>query len=789
MISRRAILLAGAATLTTTTAQAWQPRSYGIANGYLLAQGQGPDPVPVAPSVIRSLAAGTTTSTTIPLTWSAPVTGYPAPVYEVDYRLSGSSAWIAFATGLTATSATITSLAASTAYDLRVTPSNASGTGSASVLTSVSTSAASVTFPVGNRYGVGVGGLLNSSSTVALNTSATLTSASGQNVINMSVIGAAIGQSVTCSSAGVQAGSTVTAVASSPPSLTLSLPLTAAIGTGVQVQLYNTWSRGSVLMTNGSGRALTGLYLTYGNFSGISGELPVTNNVTYSAALEYPVGTVVGTATWSGAGTSSALAPGARQTADLVVAAIPNGAQFRIRTVATVAGPAMSWPLNRSSLASAGDWAETGVGTPNALTATAPAANANTGPVPYLVQGVAATVGKAVAIIGDSRVSYTLDTTGDANFMRAYVERSLGNGCGWANYSRANETLANWLITTDTASTGSQYRRSLLPGAGFTHAICQLGINDLPTATSAAQFLANLKTFWTYLAGLGMKVYQTTFDSHLAFGTTLGLKAVSLPTIAAGGTGYPASSTFDVTISGGTLDTTTGSPGAPTLISVTTNGSGVVTTVNGIGGGGTSIGYYTTAPSGTVATTAATGSGLTLAIVAGSYAGYLDAASQNIGTVATAGQSHGLCSYTPSSVSGSTATFSALTSYRGTTLGTGLNVIGVGDLVTGTGVPTGTITTQVNQTTKVVTFSNSVAGATGAMTFQSILSQVNTTLRTSPDAILSGVIDIAAVTCDPTTMAWKSQSAGVPYTADGLHAGTTQGIAAESTVFTAATLA
>jgi hypothetical protein len=78
-------------------------------------------------------------------------------------------------------------------------------------------------------------------------------------------------------------------------------------------------------------------------------------------------------------------------------------------------------------------------------------------------------------------------------------------------------------------------------------------------------------------------------------------------TINAGGTGYGASQTFNVTVSGGTFTTAA-------VVNVTSDGSGVVTTVNSI----TTPGNYTVLPSLTGnAVTGGTGTGLTLNLVFG----------------------------------------------------------------------------------------------------------------------------------------------------------------------------
>lgn len=96
-----------------------------------------------APGPVGSLAAGTATSSTQPLTWSAPVIGGGSITdYLVEYKASSSGTWLTFTDGVTtATGTTVTGLAAGTAYDYRVSAFNGSY-GPTSALTNVSTAVA-----------------------------------------------------------------------------------------------------------------------------------------------------------------------------------------------------------------------------------------------------------------------------------------------------------------------------------------------------------------------------------------------------------------------------------------------------------------------------------------------------------------------------------------------------------------------------------------------------------------------------------------------------------------------
>lgn len=94
-----------------------------------------------APAQVTGLT-GTAASTSVALTWTAPADGGSAITdYIVEFR-TGTAAFAVFADGTsTTTSATVTGLTASTTYDFRVSAVNAVGTGPASAIYTVATTA------------------------------------------------------------------------------------------------------------------------------------------------------------------------------------------------------------------------------------------------------------------------------------------------------------------------------------------------------------------------------------------------------------------------------------------------------------------------------------------------------------------------------------------------------------------------------------------------------------------------------------------------------------------------
>lgn len=116
---------------------------YGSANGTSNASTvSAAATVPGAPT---ALTLGTATSTTQPLSWTAPASdgGSSLTDYVVQWSPAGAGTWTTFVDGVsTATSATVTGLTASTNYDYRVAAVNAIGTSSYSSTATGSTGAA-----------------------------------------------------------------------------------------------------------------------------------------------------------------------------------------------------------------------------------------------------------------------------------------------------------------------------------------------------------------------------------------------------------------------------------------------------------------------------------------------------------------------------------------------------------------------------------------------------------------------------------------------------------------------
>jgi len=94
------------------------------------------------PGQVTGVSTGAITSSSIVLSWSVPGGGGTPAAYDVRYRVTGTTVWSGLLGGVTGTAASLTGLAAATAYQVTVTARNATGSGAASALVSGSTSVA-----------------------------------------------------------------------------------------------------------------------------------------------------------------------------------------------------------------------------------------------------------------------------------------------------------------------------------------------------------------------------------------------------------------------------------------------------------------------------------------------------------------------------------------------------------------------------------------------------------------------------------------------------------------------
>ena len=133
--------LTGLASSTQYDVQVAAGNAGGLSAWSATVAGTTAAPSLAAPGAPSGLTVGTVTSTTVPLTWTAPGTGGAVASYTVQYRVTSvGGAWTPV-TGIAAAATTMTGLTAATQYDFQVAAVNAGGT-SAYTATAAGTTAA-----------------------------------------------------------------------------------------------------------------------------------------------------------------------------------------------------------------------------------------------------------------------------------------------------------------------------------------------------------------------------------------------------------------------------------------------------------------------------------------------------------------------------------------------------------------------------------------------------------------------------------------------------------------------
>lgn len=235
-------------------------------------------------------------------------------------------------------------------------------------------------------------------------------------------------------------------------------------------------------------------------------ELPGGGPCTITASVEYPLGGTITRLTFGGSNTGTAN-DFCTLASDLVTLAIPAGAQFAIREYRIYAGAGavcFTGFTGNSSIgpdSAAGDcYVYTG-----AVDLTGSSGSfASTDSVSYAppVAVFGPTTAPCYALIGDSRVEGYQDTP-NGNLYVGELARAVGPLRAFTNLAKYGESVST------VAGTGFA-QRAAIAAKYCSHIICNYGVNDLFSGTSAPQLLK-------YLTGLRQQFpaqwfYQTTID-------------------------------------------------------------------------------------------------------------------------------------------------------------------------------------------------------------------------------------------------------------------------------------
>ncbi|MEO7714974.1 MAG: GDSL-type esterase/lipase family protein [Capsulimonas sp.] len=268
---------------------------------------------------------------------------------------------------------------------------------------------------------------------------------------------------------------------------------------------------GTYRVQHNATRTAADLQVVYGNFYNIDVDGP--NDITISsAAIETPSGTFY--PLFFGGQRSATIKPGGLLVSDPVGVDIASGAAFYTRTYVTVASAGQKWPLGLTTQTTNGEGN-------NASAAPSDLSTSGTVPTafafayhPLAIVGACSPRNQAtLALIGDSIFRGQADTPND----NGYIIRAINKTVGHINLSMAGEQALNFQGTT-------RARRIRL-ARGCSHALVQLGVNDMGNGRTLVQIQADLLNIWNALSLRGCKVYQCTItpstNSSDSYATTV----------------------------------------------------------------------------------------------------------------------------------------------------------------------------------------------------------------------------------------------------------------------------
>lgn len=238
--------------------------------------------------------------------------------------------------------------------------------------------------------------------------------------------------------------------------------------------------------------ACTDIQFVYGNFySSINSPFDIDgpNDITVKASIEYN-GSIY-PLTFGGAD-SCTITPGAIEYSDPIDLNFPNNTFFHSRNYVTVATGG-KWPIGVFTITAddegvtAGDKTVSGTMYPNT----------NGALTPLAIIGKVKSDKPSLFLLGDS----IMWGAGDSPKFLSYVVRGLDNRVPFTNYGLSSDTAVNFL---------GPRKYKFLASKHYTHAICNLPVNDISANATLDQLKDRLINIWGKLELRGMKVFQTT---------------------------------------------------------------------------------------------------------------------------------------------------------------------------------------------------------------------------------------------------------------------------------------
>jgi hypothetical protein len=239
-------------------------------------------------------------------------------------------------------------------------------------------------------------------------------------------------------------------------------------------------------------QAVTSLQIVVSNFyvpetgGNLGVEMAPGSTATVTASIEYPAGTF--TQVTFGGSASGTVPDGGVLFSDFVSVTIPQGATFYVRQYITTAA-GMVYSDNGSIDYTNGDGFKFGAsGIADQTMGGTVTHNDNfNGFFPLAILGT--TNRASVAIIGDSRAYGYQDIYSDTSGDRGELARSIGPSLAYMSLTTPSDKAALWVASHTNRLQIAKY---------CSHAVIQLGINDISGGRTASQLIADYAT----IAGL-----------------------------------------------------------------------------------------------------------------------------------------------------------------------------------------------------------------------------------------------------------------------------------------------
>lgn len=265
------------------------------------------------------------------------------------------------------------------------------------------------------------------------------------------------------------------------------------------VKLYNArtphWTRSSV----------TRLKLVLANwYANSAGEALPANTATFTASIEYPVGTY--TQVTFSASSSGTCAAGSTLESDWVTVSIPANTKFfaRVYHSSSAGFCYYQMPTDSGNVDSAnGATIEFSNTTLTDKTMSGTIGNSNSVACAYPVAIVSDTTAPTCLLIGDSICEGEDDTYDGTQHALGYLERAIEPYYGFSNMGTSGEPASTFISAGSRRAALAQY---------FSHIICEYGVNDMGAVASGAALVARLNNVYALVPFAGKKFIQTTLS-------------------------------------------------------------------------------------------------------------------------------------------------------------------------------------------------------------------------------------------------------------------------------------